>query len=569
MMDIVRHMKKITQIPQDAPVIHRWPEGAVVYHIYPRSLQDSNGDGVGDLPGVTSRLDYLQSLGVTALWLSPFYPSPMADFGYDVSDYRNVDTAFGTLDDFKQLLAEAGARNLKVIIDLVPNHTSDEHLWFQASRQSLSNGYSDWYVWRDGRFDDSGNRRPPNNWLDALTGRSAWQWDDERQQYYLHSFHTRQPDLNWANPLVRDAMKKVMRFWLDLGVDGFRVDAVYWMAKDPLLRNDAPNENYIEGKDAPYESLDHNNSNGWPAVYSYLNELASVLKEKAYRQKNHFMVTEAYPERHNPVADYMAFYGGVDPKVAAPFNFEGVSLPWEARAWHRFLKSFHRALASASSECVASYAFGNHDKPRLASRIGAEAARSAAVMLMTLPGMAFIYYGEELGMTDVYIPPEKVRDPAALGDPAKAQGRDPARTPMQWTAAKNAGFTEAAEAWLPVADDYKTNNVEVQSADPASSLSLYRTLGALRTGSEALRYGSIKVHTVAQPNVLAYTRSVGDESLLTIVNFSDESAEFELDVEATLGACLVSSDPQLPKIHGKTILLLPHQATVFTLESVV
>lgn len=561
-------MKKTANVTQTLPAVYRWPEGAIVYQVYPRSLQDSDGDGIGDIPGIVGRMDYLKSLAVNAIWLSPFYPSPMADFGYDVSDYCNVDSIFGKLEDFKHLLETAAQYEIKVIIDLVPNHTSDEHPWFQASRQSLSNGYSDWYIWRDGRFDDAGNRQPPNNWLDALTGRSAWEWDGERQQYYLHSFHAKQPDLNWANPLVREAIKKVMRFWLDLGVDGFRVDAVYWLAKDPLMRNDAVNKNYVEDRDPPYESLEHNNSSGWPAVYSHLNELASVLKEARYCQKTPFMVTEAYPERHNPVADYMAFYQGVDPHVAAPFNFEGVSLPWEARVWHRFLKSFHRALSNASNDGVASYAFGNHDKPRLASRIGSEAARSAAVMLLTLPGMAFIYYGEELGMTDVPIPPEKVRDPAALGAPAKGQGRDPARTPMQWTASPNAGFTEASEPWLPVADDYNITNVETQSQDPASSLSLYRTLGKLRSISDALRYGSIEVLELAEPNVLAYIRSLDGESLLTVINFADTPVKTSVEIETplVLGVCLVSSTLHSPKTDGKTISLLPHQAAVFELD---
>lgn len=550
--------------------VHRWPEGAVVYHIYPRSLQDANGDGVGDLPGIINRLAYLQGLGVDVIWLSPFYPSPMADFGYDVSDYCNVDKSFGTLDDFKELLAEAAKRAIKVIIDLVPNHTSDEHPWFRASRQSLSNGYSDWYIWRDGQLDEEGNRYPPNNWLDALTGRSAWEWDTKRQQYYLHSFHAKQPDLNWANPQVREAIKQAMRFWLDLGVDGFRVDAVYWMAKDPLLHDDPPNENYVEGEDAPYESLRHDNSSGWPAVYSHLNELASVLKEEPYQGKARFMVTEAYPERHNPVASYMAFYEGVDPQVAAPFNFEGVSLPWRARDWHRFLKSFHAALRSESPLCVASYAFGNHDKSRLASRIGLEAARSAAVMLMTLPGMVFIYYGEELGMVDVPIPVERVQDPAALGDPAKGQGRDPQRTPMQWTGEMHAGFTEAAEPWLPVAADYKTNNVEVQGHDKSSFLSLYRTLGKLRRESPALRYGTIEVLDLKQSGALAYVRAYESQRLLTVINFGNKSLEVKLNLG--LDGRLISSvsDGRESARHSSkgVLRLQPHQAVVYNLETV-
>jgi alpha-glucosidase len=389
----------------------RWTEGALVYHIYPRSFQDSNGDGVGDLQGIISRLDYVKSLGVNAIWLSPFYPSPMADFGYDVSDYCNVDPLFGTLDDFKQLLIAAEQLDIRVMIDLVPNHTSDEHEWFRQSRTSKHNHYSDWYVWRDGKQPKSTTtesasrlREPteqvqlpqlsqlPNNWRDALTGGPAWEWCPERQQYYLHSFDVRQPDLNWSNPAVRAAIRDVMRFWLDLGVDGFRVDAVYWLAKEPLLNDDPGNSDYVEGEDQPYQALRHDNSRGWPAVYAYLSEMADVLHEDAYKDKQRFMVTEAYPEGHNPLVEYLNFYIGMDPQVAAPFNFEGLSMPWQASDWRKFLRSFHGALDQIDPHCVPSYAFGNHDQPRIGSRLGDASARAAAVLLLTLPGMVFLYY---------------------------------------------------------------------------------------------------------------------------------------------------------------------------------
>lgn len=430
-----------TKLPKE----HRWPEGAIVYHIYPRSLQDSNGDGIGDLIGVISRLDYLKSLHVNAIWLSPFYPSPMADFGYDVADYCDVDPMFGTLEDFKELLAEAGKRDIKVMIDLVPNHSSDQHEWFKQSRSAEKTPFDDWYIWRDGKVDpETGHKSPPNNWLDIFTGESAWEWVPERQKFYLHSFDVHQPDLNWANPEVREAIKEVMRFWLDMGVDGFRVDAVYFMGKDPLLADNPPNPSYIEGQDFAYGSLLHVNSQQWPMVYSYLNEMASVLKEPDYQDKHRFMVTEAYAEHHNHIAAYMAFYVGMDPKVAAPFNFEGITLPWEAKEWRDFLHAFHTTLDHYSADCVASYAFGNHDQARLISRLGhVEAARGAAVMLLTLPGMAFVYYGEEIGMRNVGIPKEYLHDPAAKGDPHNHAGRDPERTPMQWTPGRYAGFTSA------------------------------------------------------------------------------------------------------------------------------
>jgi alpha-glucosidase len=552
------------------PEAHRWPEGAIVYHIYPRSLQDSNDDGIGDLKGIIRRLDYLSELSVTAIWLSPFYPSPMADFGYDIADYCNVDPIFGSLSDFDELVAEAHARDIKVIIDLVPNHTSDDHAWFKESRQSADSPKADWYIWRDGRRNEKGDAvLLPNNWRDALTGGPAWEWDEGRKQFYLHSFDVRQPDLNWSNSAVREAMKEVMRFWLNRAVDGFRVDAVYWMGKEPLLHDDSTNPHYVEGEDLLYNAVLHNNSRGWPAVYAYLSEMASVLKEESYHASPRFMVTEAYPERHNPIADYMAFYVGVDPEVAAPFNFEGVSLPWKAADWRRFLKSFHAALRQFSPHCVASYAFGNHDQPRLASRIGSDAARSAAIMLFTLPGMAFIYYGEEIGMVDAEVPFELVQDPAAKGDPKHGRGRDPERTPMQWSADTYAGFS-AHTPWLPVSDDYTVRNVDTQSKDPNSYLSLYRQLGRLRSKTPALQNGHIEVLDIAHDNIMGYICSHeqnATERFLVLINFSETPASCEIDMsEAQL---IVSSDPQttLAAATDDRAELRPHEGALFSLAS--
>jgi alpha-glucosidase len=533
--------------PQSFPAVGdsslRWPEGALVYHIYPRSFQDSNGDGIGDLPGITKRLAYIRELGANAIWLSPFYSSPMADFGYDVADYCAVDPQFGSLNDFKELLSEAKRHNLKVMVDLVPNHTSDEHAWFEESRQSKAGPRSDWYIWRDAAArDGSGSPLPPNNWRDALSGGSAWEWSPEREQFYLHSFNVKQPDLNWANPEVREAIKDAMRFWLSLGVDGFRVDAVYWMAKHPLFSDDSPNPEYVEGEDLRYDALLHDNSRGWPAVYAYLSEIAEVLKEPAYQDSLRFMVTEAYPDRHNPLPAYMNFYASVDPKVAAPFNFEGLSMPWAAAEWRKFLRSFHSALGQFSNECIPSYAFGNHDQPRLSSRLGEAPARSASVLLMTLPGMIFLYYGDELGMKDVTIPPDMVQDPAAKGDPKHNRGRDPQRTPMQWSAEANAGFSDATQTWLPVAADYKQYNVEVEQTNEYSLLSLYRTLGKLRNEADGLRHGAFNLLDIDSDQILGYTRTSTGDGYVVLINFSDRPATFEPGVQ--VGTRLVSSDPQ-------------------------
>lgn len=567
-----------------------------MYHIYPRSFQDSNGDGVGDLAGVISRLDYLVELGVNAIWLSPFYPSPMADFGYDVADYCDVDPLFGTLDDFKHLLVAAEQRDIRVMIDLVPNHTSDEHPWFKQSSASKESPYSDWYIWRDGvnLSDDNmptGHPLAPNNWRDALTGGPAWAWSETRQQYYLHSFDVRQPDLNWSNPAVREAIRDAMRFWLDMGVDGFRVDAVYWMAKEPLLSDDPGNKDYVEGEDQPYQALKHDNSRGWPAVYAYLSEMADVLHEEAYKDKQRFMVTEAYPEGHNPLVEYLNFYVGMDPQVAAPFNFEGLSMPWRAADWRKFLRSFHKALEQIDPHCVPSYAFGNHDQPRIGTRLGEASARTAAVLLLTLPGMVFLYYGDEIGMKNVEIPPELVQDPAAKGDaPSEGphpQGRDPERTPMQWSAGYNAGFSEANQTWLPIADDYQKHNVETEQSDPTSLLNLYKQLGKLRAGSPTLRHGHLHVVDVKHHDILAYVREYeGDDadpaaSYLILINFSGEA----VDCSPTVGPGELVISSRLPLTQagdsaepaavpssvattaaGPTVVRLqPHEAIVYVL----
>jgi alpha-glucosidase len=539
-----------------------WPDGAIVYHIYPRSWQDASGDGVGDLPGIISRLDYLKDLGVEALWLSPFYPSPMIDFGYDVSDYCDVDPLFGTLDDFKELLHQAHKRHLRVLIDLVPNHTSDEHPWFKLSSTSRFNPKANWYIWKDAHPDSPpGRPLAPNNWRDALSGESAWQWSPEREQFYLHSFDRRQPDLNWTNPAVRDAIKQVMRFWLDMGVDGFRIDAGDWLAKDPLFRDDDRNPEYVDGEDRRYEALAHNNSRGWPTIYAHLSELAEVLKEDAYRTPHRFMVTEAYPPRHNPLASYVAFYEAIDPRAAAPFNFEGIFMHWRAGDWRRFLRAFHQALDGLASGCVSSYAFGNHDQVRIVSRLGDAAARSAALMQMTLPGLVFIYYGEEIGMHNVDIPPPYIRDPQARDNPHYS--RDPERTPMQWTPGPNAGFSSARGTWLPIGQDYIERNVETEQKDPQSFLNLYRTLASLRNRSPALRRGQLQVLELGHPDVLGYVRAEEDEHYIMLINFSDKPVTIVPGV--SLSRLLISSHPQSKLANGikSKVELLPNEAALF------
>ena len=542
----------------------RWSEGAIVYHIYPRSFFDSNSDGIGDINGITQKLAYIKRLGVSAIWLSPFYPSPLADFGYDVAEYCDVDPIFGNLGDLEKLITAAHELDIKVMVDLVPNHTSSEHEWFRESRQSADSPYTDWYIWRDARgHDKRGNPLPPNNWLSIVSGVSAWEWEPARQQFYYHTFDVRQPDLNWANPTVREAIKNVMRFWLDKGVDGFRVDAVRFMGKDPEFKDEGSNPDYVAGVWSTYDALLHTGNQAWPAMYGYLSEMADVLKEPRYAKRQPFMVTEAYPGTDKHVEEYLAFFEGMDPEVAAPFIFDGLWLPWEPAPWRHFLRDLHQTLDDFHEACVASYAFGNHDQPRLASRLSERIARSAAVLLLSLPGMAFIYNGEELGMKDGKIPLRQVQDPAA---PPGSPGRDPERTPLPWTNGVNAGFTSAAKPWLPIASGYKSHNVQSEEHDPTSFLSLYQRLGKLRRSSEALRYGEIDLLPSGHPRVLEFVRRTPTETYATMINFS--ARQVTLKTVRTPGRLVLSSHPESTLTGQLTapVHLLSHEAIIIKLD---
>ncbi len=495
-----------------------WFRGAVIYQIYPRSFYDSNDDGVGDLPGIIEKLDYLagtpDSLGVNAIWLSPFYPSPMADFGYDIADYRGVDPIFGTIEDFKRLIDEAHKRNLKVLIDFVPNHTSDQHPWFTESRSSRDNPKHDWYVWKD----PGPNGEPPNNWLSVIEGK-AWEFDHQRGQYYLHSFMKAQPDLNWDNPEVREEMKNTVRFWLDLGVDGLRVDAVLYMSKDPEFKDDPPNPNPGIWS---YSTLLHNNSRHGPNLFVYLSELAQLVNSYGDR----FMITEAYFDVNGNINGYLDFYYHLDPNVCAPFNFEAINMDWQAE---HFWSHFDAYQSVMRDDFEPIYCLGNHDQSRLASRVGRAEAKVANVMLLTLPGIPFIYYGDELGMVDVQISPELVADPMEKHEPGKGLGRDPERTPMQWSHQFHAGFSKS-EPWLPISPDFAENNVVSESSDPQSHLQLTKKLLKLRNSSSALKYGSYESLEVGD-GIFAYYRSLDDEKLLVLLNFKDHTTKLDKKID--------------------------------------
>ena len=484
---------------------HSWWQTGVIYQIYPRSFLDSNGDGVGDLPGITSKLDYLRWLGVDALWLSPIYPSPMADFGYDVSNYTDVHPLFGTLQDLDTLLHQANQRNLKIILDFVPNHTSDEHPWFQQARESRTNEKRDWYIWRDPAPDGG----PPNNWTSRFGG-SAWQFDEQTGQYYLHLFDVKQPDLNWRNPHVRQAMYDVLRFWLDRGVDGFRIDVLSRLLKDEQFRDNPLNPEWKPGEPPNTRQLSLYTQD-LPGVHEIVREMRAVVDRDGER----VLIGELYL----PVESVVQYYGEQLDETHLPFNFQLVTLPtWEAGTIRQMVDAYEAALPPGAWP---NWVLSNHDRPRVASRVGRDQARMAQMLLLTLRGTPTCYYGDELGMQNVAVPPEFMHDPPGKDNPEYS--RDPARTPMQWDSGPNAGFCPPdVQPWLPVASDYHTYNVAVEQQDTHSFLTLVRALLTLRRSSPALNVGSLRSLDQPNPACFVYLRQHGSQHYLVALNFSSQ-----------------------------------------------
>jgi alpha-glucosidase len=478
-----------------------WKQG-VIYQIYPRSFQDTDDDGVGDLKGITNRLGYLSWLGVDAIWISPIYPSPMADFGYDVSDYCDIDPLFGSLREFDQLVASAHERGIKVILDFVPNHTSDRHPWFVESRSSRSNPKRDWYIYRDGKADGS----PPNNWLSQFGG-PAWSWDAQTGQYYLHSFLREQPDLNWCNPDLRAAMYDVLRFWLDRGVDGFRVDALWVLIKDADFRDNPPNPNY-RTTEAGINRLLPLHSADQPETHEIVAEMRSVLD----RYDERVLIGEIYL----PIERLVAYYGKDLGGAHLPFNFQLLNTAWTAAAIAKLATEYEGALPAGGWP---NWVLGNHDRPRIAARVGPAQARIAAMLLLTLRGTPTMYYGDELGIGRVVIPREAMQDPWDRNEPGLELSRDPSRTPFQWDATTNAGFSHG-QPWLPLDPAYISCNVESLRDDRTSILHLYRRLLSIRRQHLALNSGNFRVISV-QGNALVYERAVEGERIVVCLNFGD------------------------------------------------
>ncbi len=483
-----------------------WWQSGIVYQVYPRSFQDSDGDGTGDLRGIVARLPHLVALGVDAVWVSPFYPSPMTDFGYDVADYCGVDPLFGTMADFDALCAETHRLGLKLILDFVPNHSADQHPWFQASRRRAE-GRADWYLWRDA----APGGGPPNNWLSNFGG-PAWTWDALRGQYYYHSFLPTQPDLDWRTPDVAAALFDAMRFWLRRGVDGFRVDVLWMLIKDDRFRDNPPNPAYTPGGSShdrllPLYTADR------PEVQDIVARMRAVLDEFDDR----VLIGELYL----PIDRLVAYYGRDGRGAQMPFNFQLLLLQdWSAPALARLIREYEAALPPGAWP---NWVLGNHDRPRIASRLGPAQARVAAMLLLTLRGTPTVYMGEELGMLDTPIPPHEVQDPAERREPGRGLGRDPERTPIPWEPGPGAGFTTGTP-WLPICP---TPPVSKQDTDPGSMLSLYRRLIALRRAHPALVAGHID-SVAADGPVLTYRRWLDAESLVVFLNTGDRPVRLAL-----------------------------------------
>ena len=500
-----------------------WWQTGVNYQIYPRSFLDTTGNGIGDLQGIIDRLDDLNdgtspSLGVDAIWISPFYPSPMADFGYDVSDYCDIHPELGTMETFDRLVAEAHRRGIRVIIDYVPNHSSDQHPWFEEARRSRDDPRRDWYIWRDPAPDGG----PPNNW-GSVFGGPAWTWEPHTGQYYFHQFLKEQPDLNWRNPEVVKAMKDVLTFWLERGVDGFRMDVVGMIYKHPDMPDQPPNP------DAP-ANLRPND------LYSRQLHLYDQDQDEVYEMVREFnRLARPYGEicligeiLWYGADRWLRYYGPNGDGFHLPMNLQFMHLPWEAGTIRSAVMELEKMLPEYAWP---SWVLGNHDEVRLASRYGRAHTRLAAMLQLTLRGTPILYYGDEIGLENGEIPEEKILDPWGI-IVGPEYSRDGCRTPMQWDASENAGFS-TVEPWLPVSADASERNVGRQAADPDSLLNLYRDLIRFRRGEAALQYGALEV--LAGPaGCLVYQRRLGAETLWIALNFGGDPVEVPFSGPGTL-----------------------------------
>jgi alpha-glucosidase len=553
-----------------------WWRDGVIYQIYPRSFADSDGDGVGDLPGITSKLDYLADLGVDAIWLSPFYPSPNADFGYDVSDYKNVDPRFGTLADFDTLAAEAHRRGIRVVVDLVLNHTSDQHPWFTESRSSRENPKRDWYLWQPptplappifaGFRKNWGMKGgwaggPPNNWQ-SIFGGGGWEWDQATGQYYFHMFLKEQPDVNWHNPDVRREMLDVFRFWAERGVDGFRLDVFNAYFKDEGFR-DNPRKFGLRG----FDRIEHLHDIDQPEMYPLLNEIRALL--------------DSYPERYAVGETFLATpqkaasYCGPD-KLHAAFNFDFLFRKFSAADFAEGIKKWTQAIGE---NAWPNYVLSNHDQPRSATRYApakwgrAKSEDDARVkvalgMLLTLRGTPFLYYGEEIGMRDISLKRSEIQDPPGKYYWPFYKGRDGCRAPMQWDDSPYAGFS-TAKPWLPVHPNYVKRNAAAQQDDPHSLFNFVKKVLALRKEYPALQRGDFRLFFRTDTGVLAYERTLGEQRVLVYINFNGKmnTASLARDTNPHDAKLLLSTNREEMRVYGNQFLLNPYEMTILLADA--
>ena len=523
-----------------------WWQKGVIYQIYPRSFKDSNDDGIGDIKGIIEKLDYLSWLGIDAVWLSPINVSPMYDFGYDISDYYNIDPCYGTLEDFDELIEKANSYKIKIIMDLVINHTSHLHKWFNESRSSRDNPKRNWYIWRD-----PVKGKAPNNWRSAFGG-SAWEWDPKTEQYYLHSFLKEQPDLNWRNPDMRKSIYKMMRFWLDRGVAGFRLDVVNWFVKDEKFRN-----NPFTLK--PLDPEKHKYSRNRPETHEYIKELRKVVDEYDERMTvgEVFSLPPGNPELS------ASFLGDGNNELHLAFDFSIMYRLWNAKRFYNYIKRWYKAIPEKGWPC---HVLSNHDQPRGRSRFmgGADSekrARLAAVFLLTVKGTPFLYYGEELGMKNTQISRREIVDPLGKRYWPIYRGRDSARTPMLWNSREHGGFTKG-RPWLPVDSDYKRLNVRYQMNDKYSILNHYKELVALRKKFKALYEGEFIPKINGFNNIIAYFRIHEDEMFFVVLNFSSKEKKINVGERAQWKVMLSTHRTNREYLTSLSMNLAPYEATI-------
>ena len=551
-----------------------WWKHAVVYEIYPRSFQDSNGDGIGDLPGITSRMDYLKTLGIDAIWISPMYPSPQVDFGYDISNYESVDPAYGTVHDMDVLIAAGKQRNIRVCLDMVLNHTSDKHPWFIESASSRTSPKHNWYVWNDGisadapgvtayqkRFEHEG-KVPPNNWISGFGG-SAWEWVPAVHQFYYHEFYKQQPDLNWRNPDVEKAMFGAMKFWLDRGVAGFRLDAIPTLFEDPQLRNEKETGG-INAQGDPY--VEDNYTNNLPEVHDVIRRMRAMVD--AY-PGNRVLIGETYLPN---TAELDKWYGGTaHNELQLPMDmlvgFHGDHDKLNAARFRAHIEEAETQLNGSQPLFV----FDNHDNVRAIDRYGdgthnMEINKLLATMLFTTKATALMYYGEELGMpTTTPTRKEDVQDPIGVTGWPKEKGRDGERTPMQWTPGPEAGFSSNPHTWLPIPASYRTLNVETESREPNSQLEWFKKVIALRRTNPALHDGSITMLDTSNPDVLSYLRKEGANAVVVAMNCTAEPKTISLDpgMKVSTVKTLATTDPSLEAAKSlSSVTLAPYSSWI-------